>query len=319
MIVRFGFVAMSSQVPNASPSKTMTVKAFQQIGQPQLAMKKIIRIAKENLANTKRILYHALAHDIKFYRFSSRLIPLAGHALVGGRDFVRVLLPELKEIGQLVQDYQMRVGFHPEHYTVLNTPNNEVFAASYKDLIRHVKMLAAMGLHSGHKCNIHVGGVYGNKEDSMERFLSNFKRLDARIQAHLCLENDDTTYTAAETLQLAETAGVPMVLDLHHHRLNHHGEKAEDLWPRIAATWAKEPFPPKIHISSPKSETDARGHADYVEVDDLYPFLKAIAPYTDQVDVMIEAKQKDGALFELMEQLRQKEGVSVMNQATIRI
>ncbi|MFC7440732.1 hypothetical protein [Laceyella putida] len=53
MIVRFGFVAMSSHVKNASPAKTMTVKAFQQIGQPKLTMEKIILITTAAITKGK--------------------------------------------------------------------------------------------------------------------------------------------------------------------------------------------------------------------------------------------------------------------------
>lgn len=97
MIVRFGFVAMSMQIKNASPSKNMTEKTLKRIGNRGLASKKVIRLAKENLHNTKRILYHALAHDIRFYRFSSRLIPLAAHPVFHMVDFVSVLVPQLRE------------------------------------------------------------------------------------------------------------------------------------------------------------------------------------------------------------------------------
>jgi UV DNA damage endonuclease len=231
MIVRFGFVAMSMQLKNASPSKNMTEKTLKQIGNRGLAAKKVIRLAKENLNNTKRILYHALAHDIRLYRFSSRLIPLAAHPAFQKINFVRVLVPQLRQIGQIVRENGMRVGFHPEHFTVLNSPRPEVIRSSVRDLIRHIRMLHAMGLDEGYKCNIHVGGAYGDKEVSAERFITTFRKLNPRIQAHICLENDDTTFTARETLEIAQTVGVPCVLDLHHHRLNHGKETLEELWP----------------------------------------------------------------------------------------
>lgn len=52
-------------------------------------------------------------------RFSSRLIPLASHPAFQKVDFVRLLVPKLREIGQIVRENGMRVGFHPEHFTVL--------------------------------------------------------------------------------------------------------------------------------------------------------------------------------------------------------
>ncbi|MOA58182.1 hypothetical protein D3C78_1825270 [compost metagenome] len=53
----------------------------------------------------------------------------------------------------------------------------------------------------------------------------------------------------------------------------------------------------------------------------LLHFLRGIAPITDQVDVMLEAKLKDGAIFALMEDLRNYtgDGVEMIDGATVRI
>lgn len=73
-----------------------------------------------------------------------------------------------------------------------------------------------MGLDERATCNIHVGGTYGNKETAGKRFVEHFLRLEERIARRITLENDDKTFTAAETLELSEQVGAPMVLDLHH-------------------------------------------------------------------------------------------------------
>lgn len=146
------------------------------------------------------------------------------------------------------------------------------------------------------------------------------------IRERITLENDDKTFTAAETLSACEQLAVPMVLDLHHHRVNNTGEAAEELWPRIRNTWDPDQrlasgveVPPKIHISSPKSEKDPRSHADYVEPDDLFPFLAAIADETPALDVMIEAKRKDDALFRLMKDAKKMKNINVLTQASFEI
>ncbi len=318
MIVRLGFVAMSKQVPNASPSKTMTEKMLKRIG-PKWAAKKVLRLARENLKNTKRILYHAIAHDIQFYRFSSRLIPLASHPTFEKVDFVKPLEPELKEIGQLVQEHNLRVGFHPEHFTVLNSPRPDVRRASVQDLVRHVRILQAMGLGPAYKCNIHVGGVYGDKGSATERFIRTFQELDPQVQAHICLENDDTTFTARETLDIAQTVGVPCVLDLHHHRMNHNGESLDRLWPEIVQTWRGETFPPKIHLSSPYSKDKPKHHAEHVRREDYLPFLRMAAIHSDALDVMIEAKGKDTTLLQLMEEIPSEPGIKPLDQASVEV
>jgi len=122
-----------------------------------------------------------------------------------------------------------------------------------------------------------------------------------------------------------------MVFDIHHQWVNNDGEKPEELSPRVQETWntpygqadapPDDPLPPKIHVSSPKNERDPRGHADFVDVKPLLAFMRSIAPVTERLDVMIEAKQKDEALFQLMRELMSyvNEGVQVVDHASIRI
>ncbi|MFD0696868.1 UV DNA damage repair endonuclease UvsE [Paenibacillus sp. GCM10027628] len=329
MIIRLGYVAMSTEVKNASPSKTMTATNFSKLVDREAAIRKLERIAAENLHNTLRLLRHNRAHDIMVYRFSSKLIPLIGHELLKDWDPIPTLAAEFQEVGTYAKQNGMRVSFHPDHFTVLSTPKKDVLQKSIEDLERHSAMLNAMGLGMEAMCNIHVGGTYGDKDKAAKRFVHNFMELRPEIQQRITLENDDKTFTALETLELAERVSAPMVLDIHHHMVNNSGEDAAELWPRIMGTWKRTEgnilnesaasLPPKIHVSSPKSEKDPRSHADYVEVGHLFAFLKQIAPITPRLDIMIEAKMKDDALFRLMDDLKQQSGVSVLNQASVEL
>lgn len=320
MIVRLGYVAMSTVVENASPSKTMTFTSFSKLGDREAAIRKLERLAEQNLYNTLRLLKHNRAHDIHMYRFSSKLIPLFGHEALEGWDPVSPLTDSFREIGDYVKEHGMRVSFHPDHFTVLSTPREMVLRNSIGDLHRHASMLEAMGLDDRAKCNIHIGGTYGDKAAAGERFIVHFNSLDSRIRRRMTLENDDKTFTARETLEICKRVGAPMVFDVHHHDVNPGDETAEELWPCITRTWAEEAVPPKIHMSSPKSDKDRRGHADYVSADKLVSFLStAAAAGTPRLDVMLEAKMKDGALFKLMEELRSVQGVRTIDQATFEI
>lgn len=321
MKVRLGYVAMSTVVANASPSRTMTATNFAKLADREAAIRKLERLGAENLANTLRLLRHNRAHDIHLYRMSSRLIPLVGHELLSDWDPIPTLSDEFRAIGDYAKEHGMRLSFHPDHFTVLSTPRAEVLRNSIHDLERHVRMLEAMGLDEHAKCNIHIGGTYGSKEKAWERFVANYSALSASIRRRITLENDDKTFTALETLEAAERVGAPMVLDVHHHEVNPGGgETLEELWPRIAATWSGETVPPKIHMSSPKSEKDPRGHADYVDADKLLSFLRLAAGCgTAELDVMLEAKMKDSALFRLMEELSAAQAVQVLDQASFEI
>ena len=123
-----------------------------------------------------------------------------------------------------------------------------------------------------------------------------------------------------------------MVLDIHHHAVNDGGETDAalygELWPRILRTWGPDDssaimLPPKLHVSSPKSEKDPRSHAEYVEAAPLFRFLKEISGSTGRLDCMLEAKQKDAALFKLMEDFRElearNESIRVIDGASIEL
>ncbi|TVY10172.1 UV DNA damage repair endonuclease UvsE [Paenibacillus cremeus] len=332
MIVRLGYVAMSVIVKNASPSKTMTATNFAKLEDREAGIRKLERLAEENLHNTLRLLKHNKAHDIEMYRCSSKLIPLIGHELLAGWDPYPVLQEAFAELGAYAIENRMRISFHPDHFTVLSTPREDVLANSFGDLERHVRMLEAMGLDESAKCNIHIGGTYGNKPTARERFVKHFGMLEERIKRRMTLENDDKTFNALETLEVCEEVGAPMVLDIHHHQVNPCGETAEALWPRIALTWqgqqeqqqpnsssAPHPLPPKIHVSSPKNGENDRSHADYIDLPVLISFLRAIAHETPRLDVMLEAKMKDGALLKLMETIRSEADVSVLSQASFEL
>ncbi|HEY0829333.1 MAG TPA: UV DNA damage repair endonuclease UvsE [Bacilli bacterium] len=319
MIVRFGYVAMSTMVKNASPSQTMTVTNFNKLSDREAALRKLERIGAENLHNTLRLLFHNRAYDIRLYRFSSKLIPIIGHEMLMDWDPIPLLAKEFAAVGDYVKEHDMRVSFHPDHFTVLSTPKADILQKSMADLDIHVRMLEAMGLDEQARCNVHIGGSYGNKETSMERFLLQFEGLEPRIRRRITLENDDKTFNASETLKACESLKVPMVLDIHHHWVNNDGESAADLWPRIMETWKSTGLPPKIHVSSPKNDKEPRGHADYVNPADLVPFMRSIAANTPKLDVMIEAKMKDEALFHLMKDMRHVEGVTVLGQAAVKV
>jgi UV DNA damage endonuclease len=324
MIVRFGYVAMSMELENASSSKTMTMASFSKLQDREAGLRRLERIAEENLQNTLRLLKHNRYLGIQVYRMSSKLIPLATHEDLQDWNPYTPLAQSFSDVGDFVKEHGMRVSFHPDHFTVISTPRVEVFHKSVNDLDHHVKMLEAMKLDGRATNNIHVGGSYGDKITSGQRFIDQFHTIEPRITSRITLENDDKTFTSAETLAISEEVGVPMVLDIHHHAVNPGVEKMVDLWPRILRTWDRfswnvrqaevvaeggtpEWLPPKLHVSSPKSESDPRGHADYIDIAPLMEFLRDVAGSAPAIDVMIEAKRKDESLLRLIDDLRSLE------------
>lgn len=249
------------------------------------------------------------------FRFTSRLVPLATHPLAGSWDYISEFAAELRAIGEYAKQHGMRVSAHPDHYTLLNAPNPQVLAASLADLDYHAGLFDAMGLGAEAKLVVHVGGGYNDKNAAMERFARNFRRLPPGVKSRLVVENDDRIYTAADTLSLCRALAIPMVLDVHHHMCCNQGEDIAALLPDIFATWRD--MSPKVHLSSPRPGNNIRAHADYVEIDDFLPFLKTAAQVGRDFAVMLEAKQKDRALFRLMEDLRLVDKLAPVGEAAV--
>ena len=303
MRIRLGYVAMALRLQDCSPSKTVTLKNLSKIPDYQDQVGRLARIARENLANTLRILKANYYDGIMFYRFTSRLVPLSTHPRFQEWNYRSELAEEFKAIGDFVTEHGMRVGLHPDHFTLLNSPNPEVQESSRRDLNYHLNMLEAMGLEATYKLVIHVGGKYQDRNLALERFKEQFKALPEKVRERLILENDDRCFTAAEVLKLSKEIEVPMVLDVHHHQILNHGENLDDLLPEIFATWRNEI--PKVHLSSPRSEQDPRSHADYIATDTAVAFLNLAREINRDFDIMLEAKQKDLALLKLAADLKE--------------
>ncbi|MGC8229501.1 UV DNA damage repair endonuclease UvsE [Pseudobacillus badius] len=317
-LVRLGYAAMSMNIKNGSPSQTMTYAQFMKIKDREAAIRKLERIAAANVGNCLRLLRHNAAHDIQFFRLSSKLIPLANHPELPDWDFMTPLQEPLDAIrAYLAEQPAMRIDFHPEHFVVLNTSNTAAFQMALKTLLLHRKLLKGMGISPEHRCVLHVGGGYKDKEQALEQFIHNWGLIPPALQRMLMLENDDTTFTLKDTLYLCEKIGIPLVFDYHHHRANHEeGANWEADWSRVVQTWANANVPMKMHISSPKSETAFKAHADFIDPEELLVFLRAVKGSVSQIDIMIEAKRKDDALFALMEAVQSEEGIKVRDGAS---
>lgn len=315
MRIRFGYVAIALDVPAGSPNKTVTVKTLEKIADPAGRISRLRRVAAENLQTTVRILRYNAAKQIHVYRLTSKTVPLATHSSTAGWDYLGEFREEWRQIGEYMREHGMRISAHPDHYTLLNSPQPEVLAASLRDLDYHVSLLEAMGFPPGPQLVLHVGGNYGCKEESTARFIRQFRQLPERVKCRVMLENDDKVYAAADVLAICGQIGQPMVLDIHHHACVNQGEELGALWAAVVKTWRADI--PKIHVSSPKNKKDVRSHADFVRVEDFLPFLQAARTLGRDFDVMVEAKQKDRAMFQLVRELTEVPGISRVGPAEL--
>lgn len=301
--IRLGYVAMSMNLQNCSPSKTATVSTLDKLQDEKNKINRLKHIAKENIQNTLRILRYNKAKDIYVYRMSSKIFPLATYPGLEYTNYIDELKEELVELGNFIKDNKMRVSSHPDHFVLLNSISKKVYQDSVKDLMYHLGMFEAMGLDKNYKFVLHVGGMYENKKDSILRFYEGFEALDTRLKERIILENDDKSFNSLDVLKICNKIKIPMVLDVHHHNCNKSDIELNDLLNKAFDTWQNEKLNPKIHYSSPKDSKNFRNHADFINIEEFNNFLNTAKDVNRDFDIMLEAKQKDNALLELRKNL----------------
>lgn len=320
MIIRLGFVAMSLALENASPSRTMTYKTYQNLPDWESRVYRLKKLTRENLTNTLRILRYAKTNSVQVYRITSRLVPLVTHKKVVDWNYTAEMAEEFRRLREFIQKADMRISAHPDHYTLLTSTRREVIDASVRDLVYHDTILTEMGLAPDKgKLVLHVGGTYKMKAKAMETFASNFLSLPQNLKDRIVLENDDKSYTTSDTLHLCGLLNIPMVFDVHHHLCNPDGLPIEDLLNPVFNTSKKQVLIPKVHFSSPKSPAQIRSHADYVDSSAFYQFLTRAKGINQDFDVMLEAKKKDAALFQLVKDLKQFQDIRFLDDASFEM
>lgn len=95
-------------------------------------------------------------------------------------------------------------------------------------------------------------------------------------------------------------------------------EPLEELLPAIFETWSHTNISPKVHISSPRSEKEFRAHAEYIDLEFIKPFLHVAKKNNHNFDIMIESKQKDLALFRLIDELSAIRGIKRISGAMLQ-
>ncbi|WP_456273019.1 UV DNA damage repair endonuclease UvsE [Bacillus sp. AK031] len=315
MQLRLGFVANALALWDASPSKTMTFKRYSELPAEEREQK-LLEVTAANLEHTKRILYYLASHEINLYRMSSSMVPLATHPEVQW-DFVSPFRREWEELGEIIKKFNIRTSYHPNQFTLFTSPKDTVTDNAVEDMVFHYMMLEAMNVEDRSLINIHIGGTYGNKEEALGRFHENLRKLPSHVKKIMTLENDDKTYNVEETLEVCEKEKIPMILDVHHHAANTSPEPLEHYLPRIMDTWKHRNLRPKIHVSSPKSEKAFRSHADNVDIEFVQPYLKMLKGLDQDIDVMIEAKNKDLAMLKLTEDIAKIRGVKRVSGGTL--
>lgn len=278
---------------------TMTYKKYIKLN--KFKDKELDKVIKENLNTLNKIINFNLQNNIYFYRMSHNLFPLQSIKNINYN--YSKYKNKCFKIGLKIKKKNIRLDSHPDHFLVLNSSKQDVLDTSIKIILNYKLIFDMLDING--KIILHIGSSNPSKKDAIKRFINNFLKLDKSLQKIILIENDDKTYTTTETLLLCEKLNIPMVFDYHHYKCNHdENENLNLLLPRIINTWKNTNLNPKMHFSSPKSKKEKRTHDYFINYKEFIKFLNLIKIFNTDIDIMLESKGKDLALFKLLKQLK---------------
>lgn len=319
MKISLGYVSIALNLPKVTASSTITYTNYEKQGNNEKKLNKLKVVTLSNLDDLYKILQYNVENEVNFYRITSQLIPLATHPQVENWNYKRIFIREFENIGKIIKKHNMRVDTHPDQFNVINSIKDEVIENTKKNLWFHVNLFEDLNYPEG-KMILHIGSGQGGKEEATKRFIDNFRNLPKEISSRLILENDDKTFTAREVLNICKEIQCPMVLDVHHHKCNSGGESLESMIKDIFDTWNNQVLPPKIHFSSSREGEIDRKHSDYIDPYEFIEFIELCRHLNVDFDVMLEAKQKDLALFKLIDDIKKiKSDYKWIDKTTLEI
>jgi UV DNA damage endonuclease len=279
--VKIGYPCLNRGI-GCSASKTFRLASYSET--------RFIETVEKNLDCLKKILEYNVREGLFFFRISSDTIPFASHQVCGVNWTGRFAL-RFQRIGDYIRDNGMRISMHPDQFTLINSPRSEVNERSRAELLYHALLLDAMGLGLDAKIQIHVGGVYGDKMRSIERFVSNYNGLSYQIRKRLVIENDERLYGLRDCMYIHELTGVPILFDVFHHQCIPGAETTAEALTKASGTWTETDGALMVDYSSQRPGEKRGRHTESIDPELFTRFLSESAGF--DFDLMLEIKDKE--------------------------
>ena len=312
MVIRLGYVSISKTIYDYVRLSDITYTNYSKDNNGD---SKLDNVIKNNLNNLYEILLYNIKNNIHFYRISSNLIPLATKSDVLF-DYLNSYNEIYKKLGKLIKKSNIRVDMHPSNYCVLNSSREEVVRDSFEIIKYHYDIMEMMRIKDK-IIILHIGSSVLGKKNSISRFINNFRKLPKYLQDIVVIENDDKVFNIDDCLYISEKLGIPVVLDYHHFKCNNIGSGIEGYLDKIIESWGDKV--PKVHFSSPKNKREFRSHNEYINVDDFIEFINILYKFNSDIDIMLEAKGKDEALFRLVRELKYKSDYKFIDETSFEV
>jgi len=296
MATRFGYACLNMTLGSkAGGFRSMIKRTFAEKG-----LQHASRLTLENVETLHGIVEWNNRNGIQVYRMTSDLAPWASEYEFEQLPDWHTIRSTLERTGKLARESGQRLSFHPGQFNCLTSPREHVVANCVRDLRIHGEIMDAMGLPNtpAAKINIHLGGAFGQKEESMDRWCHNFERVPENVKRRLTVENDDKAncYSVVDLHKVWQRTGVPIVFDYHHNKFCDGGLSERAALHLAASTWPAG-IRPCTHYSESAREREGRdvsatAHSNFVD--------GPVDPHGLEIDCVVEAKAKELAVIQLV-------------------
>jgi UV DNA damage endonuclease len=295
---RLGYACINTVLRNRKPAaeavfcgRTARLDTIRKKG-----LEVVKELGRRNVCDLLTILRWNEENGIRLMRFSSEMFPFASHEQFGYS--LEYCEQEMRAVGEFAKAHGHRLTAHPGQYNQLGSPTAKVVANTVRELVYHAEMLdRILGTDEVDGIMIiHMGGTYGDKDAALNRFRANYAALPESVKRRLVLENDEICYSFDDLYPVCDELSIPIIYDYHHGWLNPSpNTPIETQIERCLELWRRRGIKPKFHQSEPRkgaqSLMELRAHSDRVQ--------RLPEPLPDDVDLMLEAKDKEQAVFYL--------------------
>ena len=256
-------------------------------------------LALLNVKDLKTIIQWNNEMKVKLFRLSSRIFAWSDEYKLSDLKDYDEICSMMLEIGKIATNAGQRLTMHPGPYNCLASPNQKVVEKTIRELNCHSEQFNMMGFEPSNynKINIHVGGAYGDKKGTLERFCANFELLNDDTKKRLVIENDDSPneYSVKDLFDgIYQTIGIPITFDYFHHKFNTGGLTEEEALKMAAITWPKGITQCCHYSESRRKEKLDESNRPQAHSDIIY---NKINTYGLNPDIVIEAKLKEQSIF----------------------
>jgi UV DNA damage repair endonuclease len=286
-----------------------------------IAVEKLWNLMKDNINSVKLLVEKVggLDENLRMVRLSSDILPLYTEPnwswFWRGTDVREYCERAFRTIGDYARKNSVRLSMHPGQFTVLASDNIDIVQRSIEEFEYHADMARWMGYgqkFQDFKINVHISGRKGPIG-----IREVYPLLSSEARNCITIENEEISYGVIDCLELADI--IPIVLDIHHNwvREGTYLRVDDDSVNRILDSWRG--VRPTMHYSVSREDclidhpTDSkpcldtliksgykkqklRAHSDFMWNSAVNEWALS---FNEKFDIMVEAKAKNLASFEL--------------------